>query len=50
LFLPKDHPENETGAPDSEPELSRLGAIGLVVVVLLLIALMGGGLYASAGL
>ena len=48
--MSKVHPENETGAPDSEPELSRLGAIGLVVVVLFLIALMGGVLYASAGL
>jgi hypothetical protein len=49
LFLSKVHPENETGAPDSEPELSRLGAIGLVAVLLLLIALMGGLLYASKG-
>jgi hypothetical protein len=49
LLLPKVHPENETGVPDSEPELSRLGAIGLVVVLLLLIALMGGLLYGSTG-
>ena len=47
--MSKVHPENETGAPDSEPELSRLGAIGLVVVVLLPIAFMGGLLYASKG-
>ncbi|MTD96303.1 hypothetical protein GIW81_18340 [Hyphomicrobium sp. xq] len=48
--MSKDHPENEAGAPDSEPELSRLGAISLVVVLLLLITLMGGLLYASTGL
>ena len=47
--MSKVHPENETGASDSEPELSRLGAIGLVAVLLLLIALMGGLLYASKG-
>jgi hypothetical protein len=49
LFLSKDDPENEIGASDREPELSYFGAMGLVVVVLLLITLMGGLLCEATG-
>ena len=45
LLLPKDGPESETGDPESEPELSRLEAIGLVVAAVFLTALMGGLVY-----
>ena len=50
LFLPKDDLENETEASESEPELSRRGAIGLVVAMLFLTALMGGLVYVATGL
>jgi len=49
-FLSKDDLENETGAPESEPEMSRRGAIGLVVAMLLLTALMVGLVYVATGL
>jgi hypothetical protein len=49
LPLPKYDPESETGKPESEAELSRLEAIGLDVAMALLIVLMGGLLYVTAG-
>lgn len=48
--MSKDDLENETGAPESEPEMSRRGAIGLVVAMLLLTALMVGLVYVATGL
>ena len=50
LFLNKYDPENEAGVSESEPEMSRLGAIGLVVAMALLTMLMGALVYAIAGL
>jgi hypothetical protein len=50
LFLSKDDPENETGVTESEPEMSRLGAIGLVAAMALLTALMGALVYVITGL
>ena len=49
MFLPNNDPENETGGPESELELSRLEAIGLVVAAVFLTALMGALVY-MAGL
>ncbi len=49
FLLPKYDPESETGAPESKAELSRLEAIGLDVAMALLIVLMGGLVYVTAG-
>ena len=50
LFLSKYDPENEAGVSESEPEMSRLGAIGLVVAMALLTMLMGALVYVITGL
>jgi hypothetical protein len=50
LFLSKDDPENEAGVAESEPEMSRLGAIGYVAAMALLTALMGALVYVITGL
>lgn len=48
--MPNDDPENETGFPESEPEMGRLGPLGLVVAMILLAALIGGLFYVATGL
>ncbi len=50
LFLRKVDPDNETGVPEGEREMSRFGAIGLVVAMALLTALMGALVYVTTGL
>jgi hypothetical protein len=49
FLLPKNDPESGTKALESEPELSRLEAMGLDVAMALLIVLMGALVYATAG-
>ncbi len=48
--MSKNDPENETGLYESEPEMSRLGAIGLVVAMAFLTLLMGALVYVITGL
>jgi hypothetical protein len=50
LYLSKDNPKNEADISESEPEMSRLGAIGLVVAMALLTMLMGALVYVITGL
>jgi hypothetical protein len=45
--LSKTDPENEIAAPESDPEVIRLGTMSLVVAILITAALIAAVIYAS---
>ena len=48
--MSKDDPENEMATPYSDPELSRLEAVRLVVTMVLSAAMLGGLIYVATAL